>query len=245
MISVNKLPHLACLFLVVSLSSCVDDEPKASFRVEQDPENRPLYATFTSTSQHAESLRWYIEGNYVTSPVLEYRFTVAGTYAIELEITNEDGETDRVTQVVEIPDISPCGDVWKAKEQTIFDQYFAERNITPLFDEASGYQYVVIEPGNGKKIVTGFEPFVVRRTYYLLDGTKVLTYEPDGSTELNHFDSWGIAQLKAMEEGSTFRWFVPSCHAFGRNGYLDKIPPYTPVIEDIELISIGSAPCNC
>lgn len=245
MIPVNKLPHLAFLVLVVSLSSCVDDEPKASFIVDQDPENRPLYATFTSTSKHAESLRWYIEGNYVTAPLLEYRFTVAGTYNIELEITNEDGETDRVTQVVEIPDVSPCGDAWKAKELALFDQYFAEHNITPLFDEASGYQYSITEPGNGTKIVTGHEAVLFKTTYYLLDGTAALVDDADEYKHLNRFDSWTIAQLKAMEEGSTVRWFVPSCLAFGRNGYFDKIPPYTPVIEEIELIDIGPEPCQC
>jgi PKD repeat protein len=243
MIPVNKLPHIAFLFLAVSLSSCVDDEPKASFMVEQDPENKPLYATFTSTSKHAESLRWSIEGNYVTSPLLEYRFTEAGTYTVELEITNDDGETDRVTQQVEIPFVDPCGDSWLAKDQAVLDQYFTDHSLTPLRDEL-GRQYVITQAGNGKKVTDNYLQIVdIRSSFYSLDGT--LVYQgPVSSDEWGRYTPEARAAIKALEEGAKANFFLPSCQAFGAKSFYD-VPPYTPLILQVEIIRLGGIPCQC
>ncbi|MBT1688205.1 PKD domain-containing protein [Dawidia soli] len=243
MITVNRLPYLVLSFLLLSLSSCEDDEPKASFMVEQDPDNKPLHATFISTSKHAESLRWQIGDYYHTAPVLEYRFNYPGTYTIALEITNEDGEVDRITQEVVIPHVNPCGDPWKEKEQTLLDQYYAGHNITPLRDSELGWQYVVVQPGNGRKIVTGHESVWVKTNYYLLDGTLALTFEGE-YRELNEYNNIAVSQFRSMDEGSTFHWFLPSCYAFGMGGYLG-VPPYTPVIEEIQFIKLGPEPCQC
>ncbi|MCD9017241.1 hypothetical protein [Parachryseolinea silvisoli] len=246
MIPVNKLPHLAFLFLIVSLSSCVDDEPKASFMVEQDPENKPLYATFTSTSKHAESLRWHIEGNYVTSPVLEYHFDAAGTYNIELEITNEDGEIDRVTQAVEIPYMDPCGDHWKGKDQEIFDEYFEENNITPLGNIEVGPQYVIAETGNEKRVTDNLSQRVMtQQVFYYLDGTVAFatTREPRYE-EYGRFSPEIIEAIKLVGEGGKINFFYNSCEGFGASS-VHGIPPYTPLIWQLELIVIGGLPCQC
>jgi hypothetical protein len=242
MISVNKLPYLA--FLLLSLASCEDDDPKASFIAEQNPDNKPLYATFTSTSQNAESVRWIIEGNTVTAPLLEYRFSGPGTYSVDLEITNEDGETDRVSHWIEIPAVDACGAARKAVEQALLDQYCAEHNITPLREESTGLKYIVTQTGNGKKVETGFEIVEFQVTYYLLDGT--LAYKgPVRRDEFGRFDLDAQLAIRSLDEGGKALWFSPSCWAFSYAGYSDKIPPYAPVIEEFELIEVGPEPCHC
>jgi hypothetical protein len=247
MITVNRVPYLAFSFLLLSLTSCENDEPEASFTVEQDPENKPQYATFTSTSRNAEVVRWNIEGATFTAPVVEYRFTTAGTHRVQLEITNEDGETDLFSQDVEIPFVDPCGAAWRAKDQSLYNQYFAEHNIIPLQSDKLGFkfQYVVTKPGNGRKIITGHESVTFKTYYYLLDGTLVLTHDEYFYKELNEFGEDAVSQLMTMEEGSTARWFLPSCNGYsGANGYYN-IPPYSPLIKEIVLVTVGPEPCQC
>lgn len=247
MITVNKLPYLAFSFLLLSLTSCENDEPEASFTVEQDPENKPQYATFTSTSKNAEVVRWNIEEATLTAPVVEYRFTTAGTHHVTLEITNEDGETDRFSQDVEIPFVDPCGETWRAKDKVLFNQYFAEHNLTPKENNLLGIksQYVITQPGNGRKIVTGRESVFFKTYYYLLDGTLVLKYDDYRYEELNKYGEDTVSQLMAMEEGMTAHWFLPSCSGLsGSSGYYN-IPPYTPLIKEIVLVIVGPEPCQC
>lgn len=214
--------------------------------VEQDPDNKPLYATFTSTSKHAESLRWYIEGNYVTSPVLEYRFDAAGTYTIELEITNEDGEIDRVTQAVEIPYVDPCGDVWMAKDQEVLDQHFAQNNITPLRNDELELQYIIVEPGDEERITDDPRQRVMIRTSDLhLDGTLAYTSSKEPRyEEYGRFSAEIIAILKLVGNGAKVHFFYNTCRSRGTTAYWG-IPPYTPHIYQVEVIDIGGFVCQC
>jgi hypothetical protein len=239
MISVNKLPYLASSILFLSLSSCDNDVPHASFRVDLDTENKPLYAVFTSTSENAESVVWTIEGNQVTSPVLEYTFDRADTYTVELRITNEDGEFDRIEQKVEIPFVDPCSDHWKAKDQEVLDQHFAQNNITPLRNDELELQYVIIEPGDEERITDDPRQRVKIRTSELhLDGTLGYT-----SSKEPRYEEYGgfrpeiIAVLRLVGNGGKVHYFYNTCRGLGTTAYWG-IPPYTPRIYQVEVIDL-------
>ncbi len=119
--------------------------------------------------------------------------------------------------------------------------FFAENGKKPgITTLPSGLQYEVITAG------TGASPGLTDKvtTHYhgtLLDGTvfdsSVDRGEPATFPVNGVIKGWTEA-LQLMKTGDKWRLYVPSDLAYGSRGAGAKIPPFTPLIFEVELISI-------
>ncbi len=119
--------------------------------------------------------------------------------------------------------------------------FFAENGKKPgVKSLPSGLQYEVINAGSGAS--PGLTDKVT--THYhgtLLDGTvfdsSVDRGEPASFPVNGVIKGWTEA-LQLMKVGDKWRLYVPSDLAYGSRGAGAKIPPFTPLIFEVELISI-------
>lgn len=119
--------------------------------------------------------------------------------------------------------------------------FFAENGKKPgVKSLPSGLQYEVINAGSGAS--PGLTDKVT--THYhgtLLDGTvfdsSVDRGEPATFPVNGVIKGWTEA-LQLMKTGDKWRLYVPSDLAYGSRGAGAKIPPFTPLIFEVELISI-------
>jgi FKBP-type peptidyl-prolyl cis-trans isomerase len=105
----------------------------------------------------------------------------------------------------------------------------------------SGLRYIRIRPGTGEQAATGREAKVQYKVS-LLDGTTCYETAAD-EVEVFRIDKstieTGIQEgIKKMRVGEKARLIIPSHLAHGLIGDLDKIPPVTPIVVDIELIEL-------
>ncbi|MCF8365233.1 MAG: FKBP-type peptidyl-prolyl cis-trans isomerase [Bacteroidales bacterium] len=128
----------------------------------------------------------------------------------------------------------------RLEEAEIINKYVEENNITVQATE-SGLYVIVTEEGKGSKPLQG-DKVKVHYTGTLLDGTKFDSSLDRGQPfEFNIgrgvIRGWseGIAMLNV---GSKARLIIPSNLGYGERGSGAKIPPFSPLIFDVELIEI-------
>lgn len=120
---------------------------------------------------------------------------------------------------------------------------FLEENKTKegVKTTASGLQYRVINSGAGK-MPTAEQSVTVHYTGKLIDGTVF-----DSSVERGEPATFGVSQvidgwteaLQLMKEGDKWELFIPSDLAYGERGAGGRIPPYSTLIFEVELIKIN------
>ena len=125
------------------------------------------------------------------------------------------------------------------KAEQELSEYLKNNNITPITTE-SGLNYVITKEGNGEKPAVG-TLITVHYTGKLLDGTVF-----DSSVERNDPFKFvlGIGQvipgwdegLQLMSKGSKAVLYIPYYLAYGDRGAGGVIPPFTPLIFEVELI---------
>lgn len=106
---------------------------------------------------------------------------------------------------------------------------------------ASGLQYKVITQGKGKQ-PTATSNVTVHYTGKLIDGTVF-----DSSVERNEPATFAVNQvipgwteaLQLMHEGDKWMLFIPYDLAYGERGAGGQIPPFAPLIFEVELIKIN------
>ena len=104
----------------------------------------------------------------------------------------------------------------------------------------SGLQYLVVKEGNGKKPGPN-DVVTVHYTGRLVDGTVF-----DSSVERGEPATFAVGQvipgwvegLQLMSEGSAYRLFIPSEHAYGEHG-TGPIQPNSTLIFDVQLLKVG------
>lgn len=128
----------------------------------------------------------------------------------------------------------------KSEEAEEIQKYIEENGIDVQPTE-SGMYVIVTEKGNGPKPVEG-DKVKVHYTGTLLDGTKFDSSLDRGQPfEFNIgrgvIKGWseGIAMLNV---GSKARLIIPSSLGYGERGAGRDIPPYAPLIFDVELLEI-------
>lgn len=128
----------------------------------------------------------------------------------------------------------------RADEAGIIVDYIAEKNIDVEPTE-TGLYVVVTEEGNGPKPKQG-EKVKVHYTGMLLDGTvfdssveKGVPFEFSIGGRVIQGWSEGIALLN---EGSKATLIIPSSLGYGDRGSGRSIPPFSPLVFDVELIEI-------
>jgi len=104
----------------------------------------------------------------------------------------------------------------------------------------SGLQYIVLKEGKGKT-PKATDTVVAHYTGTLIDGTKF-----DSSVDRNEpltipanrvIPGWTEA-LTLMKEGAKWKVFIPWNLAYGAQGSPPKIPPYSALIFEMELIKV-------
>lgn len=128
---------------------------------------------------------------------------------------------------------------FQAKEKPSFDKYLADNKITTK-PTASGLIYVEVKKGSGAH-PSATDMVVVHYTGMLLDGTKF-----DSSVDRGEPATFGLNQvipgwtegLQLMAKGGKAKLIIPSALGWGAQGNGQQIPPYAPVMFDVELIDI-------
>ena len=105
----------------------------------------------------------------------------------------------------------------------------------------SGLRFIPISPGKGSLAQPGQDAKVQYKVSFL-DGTVVYQTASD-ELDIFRIDKSNIESgiqegIKKMRLGEKAKLIIPSHLAHGLIGDLDKIPPLTPLIVDIELIEL-------
>jgi len=119
--------------------------------------------------------------------------------------------------------------------------FFAKNKLKPgVKTTASGLQYEIITAGNGPK-PTADQTFIAHYTGTLLNGTKfdssVDRGEPLTMPVRDVIKGWQEG-LQLMSTGAKYRFYIPYQLGYGASGSGPKIPPYSALIFDLELIGI-------
>ena len=104
----------------------------------------------------------------------------------------------------------------------------------------SGLQYQVLKEGNGKK-PSAKDSVKCHYEGFLIDGTVF-----DSSIQRGEPAVFGLQQviagwtegLQLMQEGATYRFFIPYRLACGEGGAGSSIPPFAALVFDVELIEV-------
>ncbi|MEZ4936928.1 MAG: FKBP-type peptidyl-prolyl cis-trans isomerase [Crocinitomicaceae bacterium] len=127
------------------------------------------------------------------------------------------------------------------EEKEEIDNFIKRHPDWKLQFTETGLYYTIYKEGEGEPIQYG-QTAVVRYEISGLDGT--VYYQSDSlQTESFKVDKAdiesGIHQgVKYMNKGSKAKFIIPSHLAHGLIGDLDKIPPLSSVVYDVELVAI-------
>ena len=127
-------------------------------------------------------------------------------------------------------------------EKTKINKYIKDNNITskPAKD---GLYYIETIKGTGEKAESG-KKVKVHYTLYLTDGTK-LQSSLDGEQPFEF--TLGKGQVirgwdegvSMMNEGGKARFIIPSIIGYGERGKGKDIPPFTPLVFEVELLEVN------
>lgn len=131
---------------------------------------------------------------------------------------------------------------FEAKEKPAMDKYIADNKITAK-PTATGLIYIETKKGSGPNPnVT--DMVTVHYTGKLLDGTVF-----DSSVERGQPAEFALNQvipgwtegLQLMKKGGKAQLLIPSSIAYGPRGAGERIPPYSPLLFEVELIDFKAA----
>lgn len=120
--------------------------------------------------------------------------------------------------------------------------FFEENRKKPQIRETdSGLQYEIVTQGSGKSPEPG-DQVTVHYTGKLLDGTVF-----DSSIQSGKPATFGVTQvipgwteaLQLMKEGDKYILYIPDQLGYGERGAGGRIPPYSALIFEVELIKVN------
>ena len=140
----------------------------------------------------------------------------------------------------------------QSEEADIIAKYVAEKNITVKPNE-SGLYVIVNKKGTGKKAVAGSKVSV----FYagrLLNGklfdTNIESVAKEAGRQGGHFQPFAFTLgqrmvipgwdkgLVGLNKGSKATLIIPSNLAYGPSGAGNEIPPYSPLVFDVEVVAV-------
>lgn len=152
---------------------------------------------------------------------------------------------------VEVLNIQTKADIEKEKlaaieakkviETNKINDYVKAKGITAQ-PSANGLYVVETKKGNGPVVVSG-KKVLVHYSGFLLDGTKFDSSLDRGQPfefvvgKGNVIKGWDEG-IKLLKVGSKAKLIIPSKLAYGEAGSGDKIPPFSPLVFDIEVLGI-------
>lgn len=127
-------------------------------------------------------------------------------------------------------------------EGAAIQKYLKDNNLTPTTTLPSGLIYIEKEAGKGPKAVNG-KKVKVQYTGKLLNGTvfdssveRGQPYEfPLGQKAV--IEGWDLG-IALMKEGGKATLIIPSKLAYKDKGAGDAIPPFSPLVFDVELVEV-------
>jgi len=133
----------------------------------------------------------------------------------------------------------------QGKEQPMLDKYIADNKITAK-PSANGLYYIETKKGSGPN-PKETDIVKVHYTGKLLDGTVF-----DSSVErgepiefpLNQVIKGWTEGVQLMKKGGKATLVIPSALAYGPQGAGEKIPPFSPLTFEVELIDFKPAPAQ-
>lgn len=150
---------------------------------------------------------------------------------------------------VEIVDIQSKDDISKNNEKQLkelqqneqrrIEEYLAKNNLK-IKPQNNGIYFIELKKGQGEPPQTN-QAVRVHYTGWLLDGTKFDSSVDRGKPfefilgRGNVIKGWDLA-VAQMRPGSKVKVILPSQLAYGERGAPPKIPPYAPLVFEIELL---------
>jgi FKBP-type peptidyl-prolyl cis-trans isomerase len=129
-----------------------------------------------------------------------------------------------------------------AEEKSIIEKYVADNKIT-VKPSASGLYFMEKHKGSGEKIVAG-DTVYVKYTGKTLDG-KVFDSSDRSPVPVKFqigvgqvIKGWDEAVTK-MNVGGKISILLPSSLAYGDRGAGEQIPPFSPLLFDVEVYKVG------
>ncbi len=193
-----------------------------------------------------------------STPWLDGKHTVFGHVTSGLEVVDQIKQDDIIVSLK----INRIGkEAKKFNAEKVFNDYFAKKAEADKLEAeqqkvakekalkefenatitASGLKYIVLQQGTGNKPVATSN-VKVHYTGMFLDG-KVF----DSSVQRGETIDFGLNQVikgwtegvQLMNEGSKYKFYIPSQLAYGERGAGGVIPPNTDLIFEVELIKIN------
>jgi FKBP-type peptidyl-prolyl cis-trans isomerase len=137
------------------------------------------------------------------------------------------------------------------QEKKSIEEYIKKKNIE-VAPDSSGYYLIVREKGNGSSVDSGKVITVEYEGRFLndnvFDGTKKAGRPYRFISGARHVIAGWEKALKHLHAGDKITLLVPSHLAYGETGIQDPqtgaflVPPYTPLVFDMEILSVEDAP---
>jgi peptidylprolyl isomerase len=128
------------------------------------------------------------------------------------------------------------------EEKELIDQYLKENNLTVTKELEGGVLYVETQKGEGRKPQRG-EKVKVHYTGKLLDGS-IFDSSRDRGTPFEFalgrgqvIQGWDLG-IAEMNIGTKGKLIIPFEKGYGERGSGDRIPPYSTLVFDVELMDI-------
>lgn len=132
-------------------------------------------------------------------------------------------------------DDSPSVDEQLAIDESIIDDFLRLLSVDAEIHE-SGIRYLIHEEGTGESPTTE-DAVIVKYTGTFLNGQTFDQSDIGVNFNLgNLIEAWKI-MIPTMKEGGRLTMFAPSVYCYGASGN-SSVPPNTPLIFEVELISI-------
>lgn len=125
-------------------------------------------------------------------------------------------------------------------EQMLFAELNKQKGVVRM---PSGVNYAVVTKGSGRNPEPE-DTVLINIVGKLPDGTVFIDSDKDKQSFLILVKDLVLGLQDAvlrMKEGSVWRVFVPAALGFGASGNGSTVPPYTPLVYDIGLISVRPA----
>jgi FKBP-type peptidyl-prolyl cis-trans isomerase FkpA len=121
-------------------------------------------------------------------------------------------------------------------------KYLTDNNIK-VKPSPTGLYFISKRSGGGARAVNG-KVAEIHYSAEFLDGRELFSSRDDKGESIffelgNGFEIPGIEEaLKRMNAGGQAKLIVPSSLAYGAKGIKDMVPPYSPLVFDLELLSV-------
>lgn len=123
--------------------------------------------------------------------------------------------------------------------------YYQKSHQLPFVRSSSGVRYVVYKPSAKGDSIRAGDIVTMRYTVSLMDGTECYSSDSSGPKEFrvgqDDLESGIHRGVQLIKNGDKALFLIPSHLAHGLLGDYKKIPPQSPIVYDVEIVSVKKA----